>query len=75
MIPRPSAREIEQLPLSILNLLKISVIANGFNAHLERNDLIVTGHHDHGAQLQALCPVHGAWCLSRRDQYLFVPSR
>ena len=42
-----------------IHLLQVRIIANGFNALLQRNDFIIAGHHHHGAELKPFTQVHG----------------
>jgi hypothetical protein len=51
---RAGAGDIEQVTLGVVDLLQVSIVAHGFNALLERNVLVVAGHHDHRAELQSL---------------------
>lgn len=44
----------------VIHLLKITVIANGFDPLLKGDDFIVASHHRHRAKLQAFCQMHGA---------------
>lgn len=48
------------MTLRLIHLLKIAVIADGFDSLLKGDDFIVTGHHRHRAELQALGKMHGA---------------
>src|SRR5260370_14891684 len=60
MIPGPGTGDIEQLALSVIHFLQISVVADGLDALLQGNDLVVAGHYDHGAELATLGNVHAA---------------
>lgn len=43
-----------------VHLLQVGINANQFDVPLQGNNLVVTGHHDHSAELQAPGQVHGA---------------
>ena len=60
MIPSAGAGDVEQVALCVIYLLQIGVVADCFDAFLRRNDLVVAGHYDHGAELEAFGKVHGA---------------
>jgi hypothetical protein len=48
------------LTFGVVNLFQIGVVGDGLDSFLRRDDLVIAGHHDHGAELQALSEVHGA---------------
>ena len=60
MIPRTGARDVEQVPLRVVDLFQIGVVSNGLDARLQWNDLVVTGHHRDRPELQALGQMHAA---------------
>ena len=47
MIPSARASDVQQLP-RLIDLLQIRIVADGFDALLEGNNFIITGHDDHG---------------------------
>ena len=60
MIPRPRAGNAKQGALGVLHFLQIGVVADRLDELLQGNDLVIAGHHDHGAELQTFGKVHGA---------------
>jgi hypothetical protein len=60
MIPGTGTGDIEQVTLGIVDLLQISIITDCLNSLLQGNDLVVTGHHHHGAEFQSFGEVHSA---------------
>ena len=60
VVARAGAGDVEQVPLGVVDLLQVGVVADGLDALLQRNDLVVAGHHDDGAELQPLGQVHRA---------------
>jgi hypothetical protein len=48
-----SARHAKRLALGAIDLLQIRIVAHAFEAFLQRNDFVVAGHHDDGAELCA----------------------
>ena len=60
MIPRAGAGDVEQVALGVVDFLQIGVVADRLDALLQGDDLVVAGHHGHGAELQPLGQVHGA---------------
>jgi hypothetical protein len=60
MIPRAGAGHVEQVALGIIYFLQIRIVADRLDALLQRNYLVVAGHHDHSPKLQSLGEVHGA---------------
>jgi hypothetical protein len=53
MIPRSGAGDIEQVALGVVDFLQVGVIAHGFDALLQRDDLVVAGHHHQRAERRA----------------------
>ena len=51
VISRTGAGDIYQLPLGIVDLLQVGVVADCLDTLLQGNDLVVAGHHGHGAEL------------------------
>ena len=47
------------MPFRVVDLFKVGIVGDCFDPFLQRNHLIVTGHHDDGPELQALGKVHG----------------
>src|SRR5690348_8035916 len=60
VIPSACAGNVEQVPLGIVHLLQISIVTNRLDTLLQWDDLVVAGHHDHGAELQTFGEVHRA---------------
>ena len=60
IFPCPSARHVQQVPLGIDDLLEVGVVADGVDAGLERQHLVVAGHDQHRPELPPLRQVHGA---------------
>ena len=54
MIPGPCTGNVEQMTLRVIHLLQIGVVAHRFDPFLQGDDFIIAGHHDDGAELQAL---------------------
>ena len=60
MIPCAGAGDVKQVPLRVVDLFEIRVVRDRFDPLLQRNDLIVTGHHHDGTEFQALGEMHRA---------------
>ena len=54
MVSSAGARHVEQVPLRLVDVLEIRFVGHGLDALLERDDLVVAGHHRDGAKLEAL---------------------
>ena len=52
MIPGTGAGDIQKMSLGVVDLLKVSVVSNSFDAILKWDNLVITGHNDNGAKLQ-----------------------
>ncbi len=61
MIAGAGAGDIEQMPLRVVDLLKVGVLADRLDPLLQGDDLVVAGHHDHRPELQSLGKVHGPY--------------
>ena len=60
MILSASASHIEQVPLSVVDILKLGLVGYGFKSFLQGQYVIVTGHDRDSAELQAFRQVHRA---------------
>src|SRR4051794_23754063 len=60
MVSGASASDVEELPFRVVDFLQVGVVADGLDAFLRRNDFIVAGHHDHGAELEPFGEMHSA---------------
>ena len=60
MIASSGAGDVEQVALGVIDFLQIGVVADGLDALLQGNDLVVAGHYCHGAELKTFGEVHGA---------------
>jgi hypothetical protein len=60
MIPRASAGDVKEVTLGVMNLLRIGVVADGLDACLQRDYLVVAGHHYYSSELKPFSEVHGA---------------
>jgi len=60
MIPRAGAGNVQQVAFGVIDLLQVGVVTDRLDALLQRDDLVVAGHHHHGAELQALREMHAA---------------
>lgn len=53
MISCPRAGDVEEVALGVADFLQIGTIADGFDAFLQGDDLVVAGHYNHGTKLRA----------------------
>ena len=51
VVPSPSAGDVKQVGFRGINLFEICIVSNRLYSLLERNDLVVTPHHDYRAEL------------------------
>ena len=58
--PAPECRRRKEVPFGGIDLFEIRVVADRLNSFLERNHLVVTGHHNYRTELQALRQMHKA---------------
>ena len=54
MVAGAGAGDVEQMTLGVVDLLQVGVIADCFDACLQRNDLVVASHDGHGAKFEPL---------------------
>ena len=60
MISRPRACDVKQVPLRVVHLFQIRIVRHRFNAIRLRDDIVVTGHHHDGPELQPFGEMHRA---------------
>src|ERR1700676_3394720 len=60
MVSGARARDVEQVSFRVIDLLEVRIVADGLDSFLKRDDLVVAGHHDHRAELEALGKVHSS---------------
>jgi hypothetical protein len=59
-IARPCAGHIQKMTLRVLNFLKVRLIRYGFDALLQRQDLVVAGHDGDSTELKPFGKMHRA---------------
>jgi len=52
--------DVKQVALCVVDFLQIRLVRDGFDAFLQRNNLIVARHDCHSTELQSLCDMHRA---------------
>jgi len=60
MIPCARARHVEKVALRVVDVFKIGVVGDRFDALLQRDHLVVASHHDDGPELEAFREMHRA---------------
>ena len=54
------ASDVKQVAFRVVDFFQIRVVGHRLDPFLQGNDLIITGHHDNGTELQAFGKMHGA---------------
>jgi hypothetical protein len=60
VISRPSAGDVEQVPLGVVDFFEIRVVADRFDSFLGWDHFVVASHHSYRAELQPFRQMHGA---------------
>ena len=60
MVTGACAGDVKQMPLGIVDFLKVGIVGYALDPFLKGNDFIVASHHDDGSEFQALGEVHRA---------------
>ncbi len=60
MITCTGARDVEQVPLRVVNLFEVGVVSYRLNSLLRRDNFVITGHDHYRTELQSFRKVHRA---------------
>ena len=60
VVAHAGAGDVEEVALGVVDVLEVGGVGDGLDAGLERDDLVVAGGDDDGAELEALGEVHRA---------------